>query len=1032
MSKNKHNIKTPDQLYKMLDDAWLNIVVDETKIYNPLVQIPEELEDKPELYITWLMSQPEYFSFTCKELLGIEILPFQGVILKEMWNRKFPMLIASRGASKSFSLALYAILRMMFLKERKIIVAGSGFRQSKIIFNYMETIYNSSSILRDVMKNSSSTHNPISKNPDEWTFRIGDSFAKAIPIGDGCLSPYTIITYDDSIGYINRNAPIIEGINKKSSMVWNGEEFTESDESYNNGTKDVITITTKKGYTITGTHNHKLVFYNDGVQEWRRLDSVKIKDIVPISKKECWHNNDDLDYSEEDAYVLGLMIGDGSWVNQYYLQYTTEDQELIDSVNKNFGNKFKSGDGCHYKYCSKNGVKEWLKKWGMESCYTINKVIPPKMMSLSKSKMAKCISGLFDTDGTIQVNTAKGGFGISVSFTNTSKKLVYQLQTLLLKFGIISTVSYRDRNTKWNTSYELHVNGTNVKRFHEQIGFGLRRKRELLEFGISKKTRWVTQEKYDGDLFLDSIVKIEHGICETFDIHIPDGHVYEANGFISHNSKARGQRANDVFVDEFASLPIEIFETVLAGFGAVSAAPKDNVKKKARERWAQKLNCALEELIIPDKSHVDNQIVISGTAYYDFNHFSQYHKRWCGIVKSRGDKSKLRYLLGDEVDLNFNWKDYSVIRFPYDLLPEGFMDDAQIARSRSTMSSDNFLREFGCIFSKDSNGFFRRKMIENCITKPGDDITFPNGYVGVSEEIFFEPKMFGDRDKEYVLAVDPASMIDNFAVVILELNPNYRKIVHVWTTNSKDHKERIKLGLTKEHNFYAFATRKIRELMKSFPTVRIAIDSEGGGREIIGQLKDKDKMKPGELPIFRLVDPNKSNPEEDGENGLHIIEEVHFSSAEWTTNANHGLKKDFEDRVLLLPYIDGISFTLADFEDEEKKRDDFDSLEQCIRDIEDLKNELSSIIVTETPSGRERWDTPETKMATGKKGKQRKDRYSALLMANASARNMVNTTFKSIESYAGGFANQTFKPEQGVPLFSGPDWITSKLQHLYD
>lgn len=1029
MKKILEKIRTPDELQKLLEDAWLNIVVDETKIYNPLLKIPEELEDKPHLYITWLMSQPEYFSFTCRELLGIEILPFQGIILNELWQRKFPMLIASRGASKSFSMALYAILRMMFLRERKIIIAGSGFRQSKIIYNYMETILSSSPILKNICQCSGRV--PISKSPDEWVFRIGDSYAKCIPIGDGCLSSDTVITYDDSIGYINRYAPDSEGINKKSCMVWNGEEFTESDESYNNNIKPVIKITTKKGYTITGTHNHKLIFYKNGLQEWRRLDNVKIGDIVPINKRECWHNGDNKDYSELDCYILGLMIGDGSWINQYYLQYTTKDQELINVVNDGFGVKFKKLDEYHYKYYSKLLRLNWLGKWNMESSYTIDKKLPSKLLSLSKRKVAKCISGLFDTDGTVQINTAKGGYGITISFTNTSKDLIYQLQTILLKYGIISTVKYRDRNDKWNRVYELYINGKNVLQFHKEIGFGLKRKQEILEFGINKKTRWVTQEKYDEDLFLDSIVKIEYDKLPTFDIHVPDGHTYEANGFISHNSKARGQRANDVFTDEFASIPIEIFETVLAGFGAVSSAPKDNVKQKAKEMMLAKYSLDPEELkIAPDPAKKDNQIIIAGTAYYDFNHFAQYHKRWTQIVKSRGDKNKLASIFGEEPDKHFDWRHYSVIRFPWDLLPDGFMDESQIARSKSTMSSDNFMREFGCVFSKDSNGFFSRLMIEKCVVQYGEGITFPNGYVATEDEIFFEPKMFGDRDKDYIIAIDPASMLDNFAIVVLELNANYRKIVHVWTTNDKDHKERLKLGLTKEHNFYAFATRKIRDLMRSFNTVRIAIDSEGGGREIMGQLKDRDKLRQNELPIYRIRDLKKPNPEEDGETGLHIIEEIHFSSAEWTTNANHGLKKDFEDRVLLFPYIDGISMTLADFEDDEKKRDGYDNLAQLIKDIEELKNELSSIVVTETPSGRERWDTPETKTATGKKGRMRKDRYSALLMANASARNLENTTYTPLTFDAGGFA-QPMKLDNDKPLFMGPSHIISQLQDLY-
>ena len=46
--------------------------------------------------------------------------------------------------------------------------------------------------------------------------------------------------------------------------------------------------------------------------------------------------------------------------------------------------------------------------------------------------------------------------------------------------------------------------------------------------------------------------------------------------------------------------------------------------------------------------------------------------------------------------------------------------------------------------------------------------------------------------------------------------------------------------------------------------------------------------------------------------------------------------------------------------------------------IEELKNELSIIMITQTTAGRDRWDTPEVKLAAGRKDRLRKDRYSAL------------------------------------------------------
>src|SRR5690606_3572035 len=123
-------------------------------------------------------------------------------------------------------------------------------------------------------------------------------------------------------------------------------------------------------------------------------------------------------------------------------------------------------------------------------------------------------------------------------------------------------------------------------------------------------------------------------------------------------------------------------------------------------------------------------------------------------------------------------KDYSVVRIPADLLPPGFMDESQLARSRATLTADIYSLEFSAVFSKDSNGFFKASLLEKCTANEENDIELPSG------RVVFESKVKGDKDKQYVFGVDPASEQDRFAIVILELHPDHRRIVHCWTTNS--------------------------------------------------------------------------------------------------------------------------------------------------------------------------------------------------------------------------------------------------------
>ena len=658
MNKQSNNIKE-------INDAWLNINVDESKIINPFsIQTEEDFTTK----LTWLMTNPEYFSFICKELLNIDLLPTQALMLKEMWSRKFPMLIASRGFGKSFMLSVYAILRCLLMPGRKVIIVGAAFRQSKILFEYMDSIWRNAPILRDIVGGTGGPRRDV----DMCRLTIGESTVTCLPLGDG--------------------------------------------------------------------------------------------------------------------------------------------------------------------------------------------------------------------------------------------------------------------------------------------------------------------------------------------------------------SKIRGQRANDIIADEFASIPREIFENVVAGFAAVTASPIENVRRLASQKKAIELGEKEqgEEIVNAEDG---NQIILSGTAYYDFNHFAEYWKKWKQIIKSRGDPSRLAEIFGDvEIPNGFDWRQYSIIRVPFELLPAGFMDDAQVARSKATVHSGIYEMEFGACFATDSNGFFKRSLIESCVVSPDNPVTLPSG------EVNFQSMLIGNPNCRYVYGVDPASEVDNFSIVILEVHEDHSRAVHCWTTNRSRHKEQVKAGLANETDFYSHCARKIRDLMKVFPCAEIALDAQGGGIAIMEALHDKDKIQTGELPLWPTIDENKEK-DTDGNAGLHILEMIQFAKADWVAEANHGLRKDFEDKTVLFPYFDSATLGLAVSDDKLKNRM-YDTLEDCVMELEELKDELSMIIISQTTTGRDKWDTPEVKLPGGRKDRLRKDRYSSLIMANMSARKILRTPPPHVYDTIGGFAGG-IKGKIDGPEYVGPAWFTEGMKDVY-
>jgi len=656
-----------------LKDAWLNIDVDENQLFNPLDYVYSMCgEDKTQIInnLAWLMTRPEYFSFVCKYIFNIEISPVQALILHDMWNRKFPMLVGSRGFGKSFILSLYCMLRAFFLPERKIVVVGAAFRQSKVLYEYAETIWRNAPILRDLCDQNSGT----TRDVDRCTVRINRGVITFLPLGDG--------------------------------------------------------------------------------------------------------------------------------------------------------------------------------------------------------------------------------------------------------------------------------------------------------------------------------------------------------------QKIRGQRANDIVADEFASIPRDIFENVVAGFAAVASSPIEKVKASARQKKAKELGISLVEADANLDFYRSNQIILSGTAYYDFNHFAEYWKRYHAIIASQGDRNKLSEIFTSEVPEDFNWKDYGIYRIPVELLPAGFMDEGQISRSRATVHAGIYQMEYGACFSTDSKGFFKRSLIESCVCSEKKPIVLSSG------EVFFEASTRGNPNKHYVIGVDPASEVDNFSIVVLEINEDHRRVVYCWTTTRERHRESVKAHLTEDNDFYGYCARKIRNLMKIFPTIEIAMDPQGGGIAVMESLHDKDKIQSGEIAIWPKINPDKP-ADTDDQPGLHLIELCNFSSAQWTGEANHGLRKDMEDKAVIFPFFDAATLGFS-LEEDKKNNRMHDTLEDCVMEIEELKNELSLIIISQSQSGRERWDTPDTK--SGKKNKLRKDRYSALIMANYAARqlNVTKTFIKFEDEYYNnvGFA-QKFIGERGNDCYSGPQWFTENAKDMY-
>lgn len=1045
---------------------------------------------EPEDYVSeliWIMSQPENFGMTVKLLFNVDLAPFQIFILQELWRRKFPMLLATRGGGKTYLLSLYAMLKAIIEQGSQIVIVGGAFRQSKFLFEYMETFWRDAPLIRHLVGHGKK-QGP-KRDIDRCCFYLGDSVITCIPLGDGCLYTNTLTLSNDCFSTISQ----------PHKAIWGNGQYRLSDKHYDNGIRLTKIVKTKKGFSYEGTNNHRMKIVRDGIVEWARTDEMVVGDKILIDRSRRWHNGN-FECTDAQAYLLGCMIGDGSWTNKSNLGFATIDHDHFSYYLEQMDSKWKKlVDDQHWGLYGKLQHSKWIEFWNLKDlCYTKDKELPSTILSASRENVVACLSGLFDSDGCMQIGIAKGGIAITVSFTNTSKRLVEQIQFILLHFGIISYVTSRDRNEKWNTVYELLITGKDSVLFIEQIGFRLPRKQQPLLAAIANKKRSISAgdcipdvrlemmriaknnrvrrgtdvitnvtaakiarrkeitydyaqdflQKYghiddpfmdkirqlvDPNIYYDTITSIQDSKCQTYDMHVPDGHEYCAGGFFSHNSKIRGLRAHYTIADEFDSIAVAIFEIVIRGFGSVSAAPT----QRARQMELIKVlgGVGRDDEAEEEKGLLGfgNQTIVSGTAGYSFYHFYSYYKRYQEIIKSRGDPKILEEIFNGETPDGFDWKQYSIICASYQRLPYGFMDETQIAQMRATMLRSSFEMEYLAVFADDSDGFFRRLLIESCVTNK--HIETPT-----SGPVKFSCLLHGDKRKKYIYGIDPASEADNFAIIVLECYGDHRRIVYSWTINRQELRQQMKnKGKVQNRSFYVFCARKIRDLMKIFPTEHIAIDSQGGGHTIAETLRDVNELEKGEMPLLPYVKNGaeddfwweKDKKPTDGDAGLHILHIVNFADAKFIYESNHGLRKDMESKQLLFPYFDSISLAIASTDDKIIGRED-DTLEDTMMEIEDLKDELSTIIHTQTmTTGRDQWDTPATKLPGGKKGRLRKDRYSALLIANMVARVMIKESLKTHYESAGGYVGQKRDKPTSNTLYVGPDNLVSKMTGTY-
>jgi ribonucleoside-diphosphate reductase alpha chain len=305
------------------------------------------------------------------------------------------------------------------------------------------------------------------------------------------------------------------------------------------GIKNVYEIVTSHGYKVKATADHKILTDRG----WVEVKDLRKGDKVFIQPSGCFGKYGSIELGR----ILGWLIGDGQLDKngRVRLWFYGEDKHLAEMLARDIRvvlgkpvrvNNARDRNACYI-------VSRRLGKLLVEVLGVRDMLGVPEIVFKGNKEMQRgFLQALFTADGTLLIGNGE----CSVRLTSISKKLLEDVQLLLLNFGIVSRIYENRRRAQarllpdgkegykkyWCESYhELSIDKENGDGFAEQIGFlDERRQNKLMEWIRSKKRR------SNRELFTTTVESVKYvGEEEVYDIVEPVTKSFIANGICVHN-----------------------------------------------------------------------------------------------------------------------------------------------------------------------------------------------------------------------------------------------------------------------------------------------------------------------------------------------------------------------------------------------------------------------------------------------------------------------------------------------------------------
>lgn len=369
----------------------------------------------------------------------------------------------------------------------------------------------------------------------------------------GCSKKETMVVSDKGILKLSEVGDV-------SGDTWQDIEMQISQETgtttatryYVNGEQRTKKISLYSGIELESTLNHKYRVFTDKEEYlWKKVEDLKPGDniavriggyhkeenysLIPSSYNKVTSANKSIvfpsEVTAELAFLLGVIWGDGSTHSKgIRVHFNNNATREICFISDRFRGLFniepivRQERTCTTVYANSQELLCWLEDNGLKKGYSTDIEIPIAIRCSSAESIAAFIDGVFFADGSIT--------GVTKYIDTSSKEFAQQLLVCMRAIGQNGRIVTREK-----------INGRKSAKPSYRVFF--------TKFGSIEKGKYykrvpnvlkdkeLISNRVGPEIYMDEVISIEDGFCETFDIEVPTKNTYLANSAVSHNTLSR-------------------------------------------------------------------------------------------------------------------------------------------------------------------------------------------------------------------------------------------------------------------------------------------------------------------------------------------------------------------------------------------------------------------------------------------------------------------------------------------------------------